>query len=106
MQKGAECKARTQHASFCHLPGGDAMRSAARKSCPAMVNGDEWDIMGRMRASRSSLRKRAASRSMRWEAESTSGSHLLEEFYWRRYTIAITLTPEHFRFACHGRVKA
>ena len=37
MQKGAECKARTQHASFCHLPGGDAMRSAARKSCPAMV---------------------------------------------------------------------
>ena len=37
LQKGAECKALTQHASFCHLPGGDAMRSAARKSCPAMV---------------------------------------------------------------------
>ena len=46
------------------------------------------------------------SRSLRWEAESTSGSHLFEEFYWRRYTIAITLTPEHFRLACHGRVKA
>ena len=48
MQKGAECKARTQHANFFHLPGGDAMRSAARKKLPS--HGDEWDIMGATKA--------------------------------------------------------